>query len=430
MLDLTISTFRDVCEGIFDGPHATPRKTDAGPIFLGISCLNNGRLELAEAEHISEDSYRKWTRRVTPRSGDIVFSYETRIGEAAMIPAGLQCCLGRRLALLRPDADRIDPRFLLYYYLSPDFQDFLRSRTISGSTVDRIALSELPGFPIVLPSLEKQRAIAELLGALDDKIALNRRMHHTLETMAAALFRSWFLDFDPVTAKAEGRRAIGVPLGVHEAMPSRFTSGSDNELPDGWRVGCFEELGHLSRSQATPGEITTGTPYIAMDNMPRHSIAIDCWEPATRVDSAKTRYSRGDVLFGKLRPYFHKVGIAPNDGVCSTEILVIRPASPEWYGLLVCLASSTEFVEYASAAAEGTRMPRVSWNYLGRYALPLPPLWLADQFTSLARPLFDKIVAGVHESRTLAALRDALLPQLLSGAIRLRDAERVVIAAV
>ena len=111
----------DVCEGIYDGPHATPKKANQGPIFLGIGSLVNGRLDLSDTDHLSEVDFSKWTRRVTPQEGDIVFSYETRLGEAARIPPGFRGCLGRRMALARPNPKLIDSQFLLYYYLSPVF---------------------------------------------------------------------------------------------------------------------------------------------------------------------------------------------------------------------------------------------------------------------------------------------------------------------
>ena len=120
----------ELCSGIYDGPHATPKKTKSGPIFLGISNLTNGSLDLSDAEHISEHDYLKWTRRIEPRPDDIVFSYETRLGEAAIIPVGLKCCLGRRMGLMRPDTSKVDPRFLLYAYLGPEFQETIGARTV------------------------------------------------------------------------------------------------------------------------------------------------------------------------------------------------------------------------------------------------------------------------------------------------------------
>jgi type I restriction enzyme S subunit len=199
------TTVGEVCQ-VFDGPHATPTRLDAGPVFLGITSLNKGRIDLSASDHVSEEDFAKWTRRVTPKPGDVVFSYETKLGEAAIIPEGLRCCLGRRMGLMRPNPAKLDSRFLLYYYLSRDFQEVIRERTIHGSTVERLALIEFPQFPLRIPPLAEQKAIAAVLGALDDKIELNRRMNATLEAMARALFQSWFVDFDPVRAKLDGRQ--------------------------------------------------------------------------------------------------------------------------------------------------------------------------------------------------------------------------------
>ncbi|MGH9806524.1 MAG: restriction endonuclease subunit S, partial [Terriglobia bacterium] len=227
---------------IYDGPHATPPKTERGPIFLGISNLASGRLDLSDVERLSEEDYVLWTRRVEPRAGDVVFSYETRLGEAAFIPSDLQCCLGRRMGLLRPRPGKIDARFLLYAYLGPQFQETLRARTIHGSTVDRIPLIEMPRFPLAVPDIGEQRAISRILGALDDKIELNRRMNETLEAVARALFKSWFVDFDPVRAKAAGRDP-GLPKDIADLFPARLVPSALGDIPEGW---TFARLGSVT----------------------------------------------------------------------------------------------------------------------------------------------------------------------------------------
>ena len=131
---------------IFDGPHATPQKTLEGPVFLGIGSLNRGQLDLSTTEHLSEADFVKWTKRVEPGEGDVVFSYETRLGQAAIIPSGLRCCLGRRMALVRTDRSVLLPRYFLYFFLSDEFQALLKARTIHGSTVDRLPLTDFPQF--------------------------------------------------------------------------------------------------------------------------------------------------------------------------------------------------------------------------------------------------------------------------------------------
>src|SRR5438270_9011216 len=172
MSEWEMTTVGEVAE-IFDGPHATPKKTEAGPWFLSISSLKQGQLDLRESAHLSIEDFKKWARRVTPREGDVLFSYETRLGEAALMPRGIQACLGRRMGLLRVKSGKADSRFLLYAYLGPEFQQVIRERSIHGATVDRIPLTDLPSWPIRIPSLPEQQAISGLLGALDDKIDAN-----------------------------------------------------------------------------------------------------------------------------------------------------------------------------------------------------------------------------------------------------------------
>ncbi len=237
---------------IFDGPHATPPKAPSGPVFLGISNLVGGRVNLLNAEHLSEADFLRWTRRVTPQSGDVVFSYETQLGEAAVVPQGLRCCLGRRMGLLRPRNNAVDPRFLLYAYLGDEFQETLRQRTVRGSTVDRIPLLEMAEFPIRVPGFLEQRAIAHILGTLDNKIELNRQMNATLEAIVRALFKSCFIDFDPVRAKAEGRDP-GLPKPVADLFPDSFEDSELGEIPSGWSVQRWGDLVTLEYGRGLTG---------------------------------------------------------------------------------------------------------------------------------------------------------------------------------
>lgn len=163
--DSPVMRIGDIAE-VFDGPHATPKTVEVGPVFLGISALQDGKINLGETRHVTPDDFRRWTRRVKPQTDDVVFSYETRLGQAAIIPDGLECCLGRRMGLVRLNRKRVDPRFFVYQYISPSFRSFLDTKTVHGATVDRIALKEFPFFPIKLPSLLEQEQIANRLDSL------------------------------------------------------------------------------------------------------------------------------------------------------------------------------------------------------------------------------------------------------------------------
>lgn len=152
---------------VFDGPHATPKKTNSGPWYLSISSLKNGRFDLGESAHIGEDQYGTWTRRVAPRVGDTMFSYETRLGQAAYWDRDEPAALGRRMGLLRPRESEVYPRFLTLAYLGPEFQSLIQAKTVSGATVDRIPIADMSSWPISIPSISEQRRVVEILDKFD-----------------------------------------------------------------------------------------------------------------------------------------------------------------------------------------------------------------------------------------------------------------------
>ena len=282
--------------------------------------------------------------------------------------------------------------------------------------------SILSSCPFVVPPKKEQRAIAHILGTLHDKIELNRRMNETLEVMARALFKSWFVDFEPTRAKAEGRTA-SLPSDVWKLFPDAL---DDEDKPTGWKQGTLEDVAYSPKRGISPAEIAKDTPYIGLEHMPRRSIALSEWGDAGRVTSNKSVFKKGEFLFGKLRPYFHKVGIAPLDGICSTDIVVVTPRTSEWAAFTLACLSSDDLVYYVDQTSTGTKMPRTSWKTMGQYQICLPSVHAAAAFQSVVQPLFDRIATNIHDARTLAQTRDLILLKLVPGQIRLVEAEEIV----
>ena len=287
----------------------------------------------------------------------------------------------------------------------------------SDSAVPGLNRSAAHARTLLLPEESEQRAIAHILGTLDDKIELNRRMNETLEEMARALFKSWFVDFDPVRAKMEGRDT-GLPPDIDALFPDRLVDSELGEIPEGWEIGCLADIAVAPLRGADPTSLHDETPYIGLEHMPRRSIALTQWEGAGKVTSSKSVFKKGESLFGKLRPYFHKVGVAPVSGICSTDVIVVKSKAHQWSSFVLASISSDEFVAYANQTSTGTRMPRTSWKTMSEYRVCLPSAHAVQAFQDAVQPMIDGIVANVHGSRTLAALRDALLPKLISGEMR------------
>jgi type I restriction enzyme S subunit len=412
-------SLREAQVKLIDCDHRTPPASDAGYPYVAIPQLRNGRIDLSEARRISREHFVDWTRKAMPAANDVVLSRRCNPGETAFVPPELEFALGQNLVLLRADGVKVYPPFLRWLVQGPEWWKQIGKFLNVGAVFDSLRCADVPNFELRIPPMPEQRAIAHILGTLDDKIELNRRMNETLEAMAWAFFKSWFVDFDPVRAKAEGRDP-GLPKPLADFFPDSFEDSELGEIPKGWEIGTLGDIADHPRRGVRPNDIEPTIPYIALEHMPRRCIALSDWGAADGLESNKFKFKKGEILFGKLRPYFHKVGVAPVDGVCSTDIVVVTPRKEEWFGFVLGHISSDTFVEYTNAGSSGTRMPRTSWSEMARYRVVVPPESVNKALTLQIRPVVDHIIASIHESRTLAALRDALLPKLISGELRLK----------
>ena len=203
----------DLVEGVYDGPHATPAKSNTGAVFLGIDNLTSSQLDLSNIRHISEADWRRWTRRVSPRTGDIVFSYEATLGYFALIPQGLRCCLGRRLALIRPSTAFPYPRYLFHAFIANPFQSMLMARRVHGSTVDLISLLDFPKYEVLLPPQGLIEKYEQFAAPLWELIHRSQSQSRTLAALRDTLLPQ--LLSGEVRVGAAGRIAEGMTYGDH-----------------------------------------------------------------------------------------------------------------------------------------------------------------------------------------------------------------------
>ncbi len=341
----------------------------------------------------------------------------------------------------RPDETMANADFLYYYFSSPIGRHLLGTITRQVA-VAGITGSDLKQLPVSVPPISEQRAVAHILGILDDKIELNRQMNTTLESMAQALFKSWFVDFDPVIdnalaagnpipeslkARAENRKRLGdqrkpLPQEVQQQFPSSFVFTEElGWIPEGWGIGCFGDVAQHIRNNVTAENVGDADFYIGLEHIGKKQLFLTGSGVGKSVESNKSGFQKRDLLFGKLRPYFHKVCLAPCEGICSTDILVFRAKQAFSQSYMTLTAFSEEFVDYANMRSTGTRMPRASAKDMLGYAVPIPNTEVLVTFEDNISPIWTKGMNAAVVSKQIEYLRNTLLPKLISGQLRLPD---------
>ena len=417
---------RSLCEAIVDCPHSTPTWTPDGVVVLRSKNIRHGRLDLSEPNYTSERDYAQRTKRATPRTGDLVITREAPMGEVCMIPDGLRCCLGQRMVLLRPRSVTTDSRYLLYALQSTPVQQSILLHDGTGSTVSNLRIPLLENLPIPSHALPEQRAIAHILGTLDDKIELNRRMNATLEAMARALFKSWFVDFDPVRAKMEGSDT-GLPKQINHLFPDRMVDSELGDIPNGWPLTPLSELMEFNPSRPLrKGQVA---PYLDMASMPTSGHVPE--SVVERPFGSGMTFANGDTLLARITPCLENGKTAFVDflnddevGWGSTEYVVMTPLPPFPKVFAYCLARSQTFREFAIQNMSGTSgRQRVQAAALSGFSVPRPSDAVASEFGRVVQSLLELASRAVNECRQLGSIRDALLPKLISGDMRVRGAD-------
>ncbi|HET7552343.1 MAG TPA: restriction endonuclease subunit S [Gemmatimonadaceae bacterium] len=375
---------------------------------------------------------------LTPGDILVVMTCQTPGGEILGIPArvpndGRVYLHNQRIGkvvITRPDL--VDADFLYWVFLWQELNRELVASS-SGTKIVHTAPSRIEAFRFDLPPLGEQRAIARLLGNLEKKWELNRRTNRTLESTAAALFQSWFVDFDPVIAKAGGGRTVGVPDTVWAEMPESFDQDGDRRLPHGW---TRRPLGDVVAINAR--HVASDFPHTAIEYLDISSVDRGRHDSSTLIDlvAAPSRARRlamnGDVLWSCVRPNrrsYLLVTEPPDNLVVSTGFAVLSPRLiPSSF--LYLSVTTDDFVDFLTANAAGSAYPAVRPETFARAAIVVPPKGILDGFDRLVSPMLALIAANERENRTLSALRDTLVPQLLSGSIRLHNAEEAVAGAL
>jgi len=354
---------------------------------------------------------------------DLIFTAAGSLGQIGIIPKEARFpryIISNKQLRARLDKSRVDPLFAFYWFSSPRMVEYIQQQN-RGSSVPLINLSVLRSLPLPLPPLPEQRAIARILGTLDDKIELNRRMNATLEAMAQAIFKSWFVDFDPVRAKMDGREPGGMDAETAALFPDAFEEVDGQEVPEGWEVKGLDEIATYLNGlalQKYPPEGEDYLPVIKIAQLRKGGVE-GADKASANLDSAYI-INDGDVIFSWSGSLAVVLWCGGRGALNQHLFKVTSDHYPKWFYYLWTIHYLPDF--QAIAAGKATTMGHIQRRHLSEAKALVPPPKLLDGMNRTLAPLIEMIVANNVQSRTLAALRDTLLPKLISGEIRVPDA--------
>lgn len=422
-----IQTLESLCSLIVDCPHSTPVWTESGFVVLRNQNIKHGRLDLSSPSFTDAPQFAARTRRAKPMLGDIVITREAPMGDVCMVPDGLECCLGQRQVLLRPNPSLVTPRFLHYALQSSLVQNQIAWSKGTGSTVSNLRIPVLKALNIPVLPRDVQDGVAAVLGALDDRVDLLQQTHTTLEAITQALFKSWFVDFDPERAKAEGLAPVGIDGDTASLFPGEFKESDLGPIPRSWRILTLSEV------------LTEQSERVGGRDVPEYSSTNDGlrlrserFNKSLSVSIAKNKMVRsGWLVFGLSRKVLNFGLMRDPIGCVSSAYKVFSvdenriPAS--FLERFIRLKSNYFFRAVSASSREGQSL---SAHGLGMLKFVQPPQEVAAKFLEIAGALSSRSDAIQIQVEALMSIRDLLLSHLIPGTPRLPQAETLIEAAV
>ncbi len=412
------------------GSGATPRG--------GKEAYKGGNTSLIRSQNIYNDGFHHdGIVRIDDEQAFELKNVEVKINDILLNITGdsvARCCqvveevlparVNQHVAIIRPQPDILHHRYLRYVLVCSEFQEKLLAFSSAGATRPALTKSMIEQLTIPLPPLPEQKRIAKILGDLEDKIELNRKMNATLETMARALFQSWFVDFDPVRAKAEGRAPAGMDAETAKLFPSDFVESELGLIPKGWEVKKLGQCIGFSSGFSFKSQDwqETGVPVVKIGSVKPGIIDLDQVSYVSEElakQSQRYQLYPGDLLIG-MTGYVGEVGLVPptdNPPLLNQRVgkFVMPKPGTESLGFWYCITRQQEFKTFVETHSHGTAQANVSGDSIISFPLTSPTSDVLDVFNRECRSLIDRILANHEHSHSLAKMRDELLPKLLNG---------------
>ncbi len=429
------TSFREAGVTLIDCDHRTPPAAESGYPYIAIPQLKEGRLSLSGVRHISPEHFAEWTRKAKPQHHDVILSRRCNPGETAYVPAGLDCALGQNLVLLRADGKKLFPPFLRWLVRGRNWWEQVGTYINVGAVFDSLKCADIPNFRMPLPPLAEQKAIAAMLGALDEKIELNHRMNATLDAMARALFQSWFVDFDPVRAKLDGCSFSALDPASAVPFPDSFQDSVAGPIPKDWQVKTLSDLTSLITKGTTPAQerMTSAQGsdakinYVRVNSIDENGSVLP--DKLTVIPESvhsgvlkRSILMENDVLY-TIAGTIGRVAVAEDwllPANTNQAVAIIRPKPNISSGFLILTMRNKIFQEELHNNIVQAVQANLSLGVLSKARAILPPQAELQQLFRPIDTLLSQVRANQAQSRTLATLRDTLLPKLLSGELSLR----------
>lgn len=370
-------------------------------LFLSTKNVPNYKFCFDDSVFISKEK-DECLRKGKLRRGDYVLTTRGTVGNFARYYIDIpyeNIRINSGMVVLRPKTDLLNNDYLQFILQSDLFEQKVKS-ICTGSAQPQLPIRDLLSIEFPIPELKTQERIASLLKTYNELVSNNEKRIKILEEIAQRLYTEWFVKF-----KFPGYEKVKMS-----------DSGTEYGLiPEGWSVKELGELAYDKRNQVSPSKVDQNTPYVGLEHIPRKTIVLIDWGKANDVSSSKLEFNKGDVLFGKIRPYFHKVVSAPIKGITSSDTIVIAAKEEKWRMLVLMCTSSDNFVSYSTSTSQGTKMPRADWKTLKKYKVVIPNESVLNHFNSSVHTYLSDMNNLMFQNRSLSTMRDLLIPQLVTG---------------
>lgn len=424
---------------------------DDGVVFLNAESISGGRFNLSKVNYLSHKKYEQITKGRLQVNDIVLTMRGNGVGDAALFSIeDIEGLINAQMLIVRPNPAEINPQFLYYQLTNPAFKQLLMN-FVTGSAQPQLTITHLRHVPLVIPPLNEQKSIAQILGNIDDKIELNRQMNVTLEAMAQALFKSWFIDFDPVIdnalaagnpipeplhARAEIRKALGdqckpLPEAIQKQFPNRFVFSEEmGWVPEEWEPTSLDKVANyqngLALQKFRPEDENNFLPVVKIAQLKKGFA--DGEEKASPNIKPECIIDNGDVVFSWSGSLVVDVWCGGKAALNQHLFKVTSKDYPKWFFYEYTKHHLEEFQRIA--ADKAVTMGHIKREHLSQAMCIVPSNNLLDDCTAIVESLLDRHIGLRKQDAQLASIRDALLPKLISGQLRIPDAEKQLADAI